>query len=210
MATTQANPAAAVIGNLHGRFVYSRRVQVLAHHFAEMIPRDASVLDVGCGDGLIARLILDCRPDITINGIDVALRPKAHIPIKAFDGSTIPYRDKSFDIVSFVDVLHHTEDPRVLLREASRVARNAILIKDHNRDGLASGPILRLMDWVGNAPHGVVLTYNYWPRQRWREVFSELKLPVAEYRIKLGLYPAPARWVFERSLHFIVALEVSH
>jgi SAM-dependent methyltransferase len=167
--TTQAKPAAAVIGNLHGRFVYGRRVQVLSHHFAEMIPRNASVLDVGCGDGLIAKLILARRPDLAIDGIDVTLRPKPHIPVKTFDGRTIPYPDTSFDIVSFVDVLHHTEDPGVLVREACRVARKAILIKDHNRDGVLSGPTLRLMDWVGNAPHGVVLTYNYWPRQRWRE-----------------------------------------
>jgi SAM-dependent methyltransferase len=210
MATTQTKPVAALIGELHGRFVYGRRVQVLSRHFAEMIPTDASVLDVGCGDGLIAKLILERRPDLAISGIDVALRPKPHIPVKTFDGSTIPYPDKSFDIVSFVDVLHHTEDPRVLLKEACRVARKTILIKDHNRDGLASGPILRLMDWMGNAPHGVVLTYNYWPKRRWHEAFSDFELPVGEYRARLGLYPAPARWVFERSLHFIVALEVPH
>jgi hypothetical protein len=65
------------------------------------------------------------------------------------------------------------------------------------------------MDWIGNAPHGVVLTYNYWSHSRWQSAATSLGLTVAEYRGHLGLYPAPASWVFERSLHFILRLDVS-
>lgn len=198
-----------MIGELHGRYVFQRRVRVIRQHFVEMIPQGAAVLDVGCGDGLIDKLILEERPDISLEGIDVALRPKVHLPTVSFDGKVIPHRDKSFDAVIFVDVLHHTVDPTILIEEARRVARKCILIKDHNRSGFAAGPILRFMDWIGNAPHGVILTYNYWPEQRWREVFAEFGLKVTEYRTKLGLYPAPARWIFERSLHFVARLEVT-
>jgi SAM-dependent methyltransferase len=197
-----------MIGELHGRYVFQRRVQTIRQHLVEMIPQGAAVLDVGCGDGLIDRLILDNRPDISLAGIDVALRPKVHIPAMSFDGKVIPHHDNSFDAVVFVDVLHHTVDPTTLIREARRVARKCILIKDHNRTGLAAGPILRFMDWVGNAPHDVILTYNYWPERRWREVFAELGLTVAEYRRKLALYPIPARWIFDRSLHFVARLDI--
>jgi hypothetical protein len=41
------------LGSLHRRVVHSRRVRVLAAHFAELIPGRHSVLDVGCRDGLI-------------------------------------------------------------------------------------------------------------------------------------------------------------
>jgi 2-polyprenyl-3-methyl-5-hydroxy-6-metoxy-1,4-benzoquinol methylase len=41
----------------------------------------------------------------------------------------LSYTKASFDVVMFVDVLHHTKDPMVLLREARRVARRAIVVK---------------------------------------------------------------------------------
>ena len=63
----------------------------------------------------------------------------------------------------FVEVLHHTTDPLALPRESSRVARDCIIIKDHHLDNLAAAAVLRFMDWMGNARHGVILPYNYWP-----------------------------------------------
>jgi len=56
------------------------------------------------------------------------------------------------------DVLHHTQDPAVLLREAVRVSRSFVLLKDHLDENILDDVTLRLMDWVGNRPHGVVLT----------------------------------------------------
>jgi SAM-dependent methyltransferase len=196
-----------VLDTIHGGYVLQRRVRVLSGHLAQLIPPSASVLDVGCGDGLIARLIGEKRPDLHLEGIDVLVRPQTHVPVQEFDGRTIPRATGSVDVVTFVDVLHHTEDPLVLLREALRVASRAVIIKDHCRDGLAAGPVLRFMDWVGNARHGVVLPYNYWPERRWTKAFQTLGMKVIERRGRLGLYPWPASWVFERKLHFIARLE---
>ena len=190
----------------HDRFVFQRRVRVLGTALADLLDDGARVLDIGCGDGFIDKQIGKARPDLTISGIDVLLRPDTHIPVELFDGTTIPYGDASVDVVMFVDVLHHTDDPEVLLREARRVARRAIVLKDHTRDGLLAGPTLRFMDWVGNAPHGVALPYNYWPERRWREAFERLGLSPATWRGALGLYPPPASWLFDRSLHFIARL----
>jgi SAM-dependent methyltransferase len=199
-----------VIGDLHNKFVFGRRTEVLRRHIAELIPQNGTVLDVGCGDGSIDKLILASRPDISIRGIDILVRDSVQIPVSRYDGRSFPYPDKSFDTVIFVDVLHHTEEPMVLLKEACRVGRKSIIIKDHNRDGFAAAPILRFMDWIGNAPHGVVLTYNYWSQSRWQSAFEELGLSVDEYCTRLGLYPAPASWVFERGLHFVSRLEVPY
>jgi SAM-dependent methyltransferase len=162
---------------------------------------------VGCGDGLIAKLIQEQRPDVRIDGIDILVRPQTHIPVTAFDGQAIPHGDGQFDAVMFVDVLHHTNDPMILLREAARVARQAVLIKDHCLDGWLAGPTLQLMDWVGNARHGVVLPYHYWPARRWQEAFATLGLKAVAREQTLGLYPPPASWIFERSLHFVARLE---
>jgi SAM-dependent methyltransferase len=40
--------------------------------FAELLPRAARVLDLGCGPGNVARFLLGLRPDLRITGIDLA------------------------------------------------------------------------------------------------------------------------------------------
>jgi SAM-dependent methyltransferase len=89
------------------------------------------VLDVGSGDGRLARLVADKRPDISIHGMDVCPRTDAAIPVETFNGRSIPYGEGNFDVVMFIDVLHHTAEPMILLGEAVRVARQVIPIKDH-------------------------------------------------------------------------------
>jgi len=51
-----------MIGKLHDRLVFHRRAEVLAGHIGEMIPASAKVLDVGCGNGSVAKLVLSERP----------------------------------------------------------------------------------------------------------------------------------------------------
>jgi SAM-dependent methyltransferase len=197
-----------VIGKLHNQLVSQRRAEVIAGHLAQMIPANATVLDVGCGDGAVGGVLLGKRQDLSIQGIDVLLRRDLHIPVVQYDGDVIPHPDRSFDTVIFIDVLHHTGDPLRFLKEARRVAGKCIIVKDHNREGLSDGLTLAFMDWIGN-PHGVRLTYDYWPARRWRMAFAEAGLRVADYRSRLGLYPIPANWLFERNLHFISRLDVS-
>jgi SAM-dependent methyltransferase len=194
---------------MHSRAVHGRRVRTLAARLASVIPPKARVLDVGCGDGAVAELLMQLRDDVEISGIDVFVRPTTHIPVVAYDGHRIPFDDAGFDAVVFVDVLHHTEDPMELLREAARVAPGAIIVKDHAADGLLARPTLRLMDWVGNAHHGVALPYNYWSTRRWQQAVADLGLRTEVWETTLGLYPAPASWVFDRGLHVLCRLSAS-
>jgi len=193
--------------SLHDGYVHQRRVRRLGELLTGLLPPGASVLDVGCGDGLLSRSIQDRRPDVRVHGLDVLVRETRHIPVQHFDGQTIPEGNEAVDVVLMVDVLHHTDDPIILLREAARVAARGVLIKDHTRDGFLAGPTLRFMDYVGNAHHNVVLPYNYWPKRRWLSAFDDLGLTVASWDDDLRLYPWPAEWVFGRSLHFIALLE---
>jgi SAM-dependent methyltransferase len=199
----------ALLDRFHEEVVHGRRVKVLSKRLAPLFPQGAKVLDVGCGDGLIAKLIGQERPDLTLDGIDVLVRPHTHIPVRPFDGVRIDSPDNSYDAVLFVDVLHHTDDPTVLIREAARVARRCIILKDHTRDGFLAGPTLAFMDWVGNAHHGVALPYNYWPRKRWLAMAAELGLTIEQWVDRLELYPWWGRWLFERKLHFVARMEVA-
>jgi len=198
--------AEAILNSVHDKLVFGRRVRVLSEALAKQLPPNAKVLDVGTGDGSIAALIMAQRSDVAIKGVDVFLRAKTRIPVTTFDGGQLPFSDNAFDAVMFVDVLHHTSDPAFLVREAARVASRAVLIKDHLLEGRLAEPTLRLMDWVGNRGHKVVLPYNYLPRARWDEIFEEADLGVDLWTQRLGLYPLPAGWVFDRRLHFVARL----
>ena len=194
---------------IHDRYIYGRRVKVLAEHLSRLIPVDAEVLDIGCGDGLIARTIAERRGDVRFSGVDVILRPQTHIPAVEYDGFALPFPEHSFDAVMLVDVLHHTDDPALLLREARRVSRGVVLIKDHLLQGILAGPTLRMMDRVGNARHGVALPFNYWPRQRWQNAFLAEGLKIREWIDHLYLYPVPLAWICDREMHFIARLETA-
>lgn len=197
------------IGALHGHMVFSRRALVLGSAIGALFPVGANVLDIGTGDGTIAEHWTRGRPDVSVEGVDVLVRPKAKIPVRAFDGLNLPFPDRSFDVVTLVDVLHHARDQVRLLSEAARVARQFVIIKDHIPSSRLDWATLAVMDWVGNAPHGVSLPYNYLSSRQWSDLFRKAKLDVETTESKLGLYPFPLNYLFGRKLHFISRLRKS-
>src|SRR2546428_13958676 len=87
-------PTGALAGDrdsLHGRLICPRRVRRLGDLLAGVLPPGARVLDVGCGDGRLAKRVLERRPDLTLAGIDVLVRARTHVPVARFDGRTIPH-----------------------------------------------------------------------------------------------------------------------
>ena len=95
----------------------------------------------------------------------------------------------------------------VLMREAVRVTRNCLLIKDHFLRGFLSGPRLRFMDCVGNARHRVALPYHYWTPHQWEQAQQQLGLKKSVEITQLGLYPLPVDIVFGGALHFIARFD---
>lgn len=94
------------------------------------------IVDIGCGEGsLIQRLAelgfgdefvgLEISPSaLTMAGQLSYARPTSFVP---FDGSRLPADDKSFDLAILSHVVEHVQDPRSLLIEARRVARNVFV-----------------------------------------------------------------------------------
>src|SRR5260370_12874153 len=157
------------MGRWQRSFVFQRRTRVLAEILAAQIPAGASVLDIGCGDGTIGSLIAQLRPDISLQGVEFMVRPGCKIACRHFDGNSLPFQDRLFDVCLFVDVLHHTQDPSVLLREAARVSRSFVLIKDHLDENAIANLTRRFIDWRVNPPPGAVLTVNHQSRREWSE-----------------------------------------
>lgn len=174
----------------------------MSKHLAAEFPPNARILDIGCGDGSIAAEIMSQRNDVDITGVDVLVRETTKIPVVPYDGATLPFPESSFDAVCLVDVLHHTDDPFSVLREATRVAP-MVVVKDHLTHGLFALSTLRLMDWVGNARHGVRLPYNYVSEDEWRQGIDSLNLSIQSWKTDLDIYPPGLSWWFDRRLHVI-------
>lgn len=198
--------AKGLLNGAHRRMVFNRRVRVLAEGLATMLPEQGTVLDIGSGDGSIAVGLMQHRPGLQIEGVEVMIRPASAIPVTAYDGVELPFADGSFDYVTVIDVLHHTLEPAAVLSEAARVARCGIVIKDHLLEGFLAGPTLRFMDWVGNRGHDVVLPYNYLNDRQWQTIYRKAGLVPASQQHQLGIYPPPFGWIFDRRLHFMALL----
>ena len=87
-----------------------------------------SVLDLGCGAGVFCRLAADAGASVT--GIDAAPAlveiARERVPDGRFDVGdiqTLPYEDRSFDVVTAFNSLQFVRGPLVVLAEARRVTR---------------------------------------------------------------------------------------
>ena len=104
-----------------------------------------SLVDVGAGGGEITSYLthkyglssraLDILPpdqnrfSLRKNQETAAQQPM--VPVEVFDGSHLPCKDNSADMVLFNSVLHHAaDDTQMLLAEAARVSRRWIVVLD--------------------------------------------------------------------------------
>ncbi|WP_338565948.1 class I SAM-dependent methyltransferase [Microbacterium paraoxydans] len=90
-----------------------------------------SLLDVGAGEGgLAARFaglgwsVTACEPEPTMR----AVAHRMHPTLRIIDGGlpTLPFADRSVDVVVANFVLNHVSSPRTAARELGRVAREAV------------------------------------------------------------------------------------
>ena len=104
-----------------------------------------SIIEIGAGEGsvlqeLSARGFADelYAIDISESGIKKiqARQIKNLKECNTYDGYTIPYPDDRFDIAILTHVVEHLENPRLLIYEASRVAKRLFVevpLEDHLR-----------------------------------------------------------------------------
>lgn len=87
------------------------------------------VLDVGSGDGLIAKTIKE-KNGAKVVSIDIIDISKTNIKPLIFDGMHIPFPDNSFGISLCCFVLHHAKYPERLLKEIKRVTKTKVIIME--------------------------------------------------------------------------------
>lgn len=110
--------------------------------------QNSSLLDVGCGSGILIKYLLDANRgmklfglDITPKMVEVAKRKFANNPsVEITLGSAVkmPYKDNSFDYVTCASSFHHHPDPLKSAKEMVRVLKpgGKLLILDMCIEGL--------------------------------------------------------------------------
>lgn len=106
----------------------------------------AVVLDVGTGTGDIPACIRAASlPQIHVVGLDASpvlaaiARPRLDAAVSG-DGRRLPFRDRSADLVTCSQALHHffDDDARQLVAELHRVARGHVVVSDLRRSPFAA------------------------------------------------------------------------
>ena len=196
-------------GDFHDRLIYQRRIRAISMAIAPLLPQGL-ILDVGCGNGEFGAYMMTLRKDIRIIGLEVMLRPASAIPVVLSEGGELPLMDKCVSGVIIADTLHHTRQPDRVMRECLRVAREAVVVKDHFYENEFQKFLLRLLDLGGNVAHGVPSINNYFKREKWATMLNEVEgREVYRSEEIEGQYPGFFQPILGRGIQFVSKVSVS-
>jgi 2-polyprenyl-3-methyl-5-hydroxy-6-metoxy-1,4-benzoquinol methylase len=139
-----------------------------------------SLLDVGCGEGVLVEKWAKRLGDKRVVGIDLdhpalhqewATRTAPNLEYKVMKAENLPFADGEFDVATAIEVLEHVPDPEHTVAEMARVARGGHLLVSVPREPLwralnmARGAYLRDL---GNTPGHV----NHWSKRSFASLLS--------------------------------------
>ena len=171
-----------LLGLIHSKLLIRYRNKKLLKLIYNDLIDSSSILSVGCGTGFIENYVASRNKKIKIKGVDVIVPKKTYIKVKKYNGKKIPFKSNSFDVVMFLDVLHHTNNIKDLMCEAKRVTKKVILIKDHYYNTKFDNFLLKVADYIGNKGFGINLNYNYLKEGEWLSLIKQLKLKIIKFK----------------------------
>jgi SAM-dependent methyltransferase len=150
----------------------------LAELFAQAAPD--SVLDVGCGEGVLTYRWAGQLAERRIVGIDLedpklrsewATRQRSNLEYRVMGAGDLQFADGEFDLAAAIEVLEHVPDPRRTLAEMARVADRHLLVSVPREPlwrglNMARGAYLREL---GNTPGHL----NHWSKRAFERLLGE-------------------------------------
>lgn len=160
------------------------RAAILGRLIADYLPDSAKVLDIGCGNMLLAKDLIR-RKKITAQGVDVLDMNYTSLPHQIFDGRHLPFPDKSFDASLLIGVLHHAHNQEALLQEAKRVTKATVIVFEDIYNSAWQKRWVKVRDVLGNIVEEPKMNFalNFHSNQEWIEIFKSHKLQVVKKRL---------------------------
>jgi len=152
--------------------------RTLAELFRTAAPR--SLLDVGCGEGVLTHKWAQSLAGGRVVGIDLEdpaiqaeweKRQAPNLEYRVMKAENLPFADAEFDLACAIEVLEHVPEPEHTVAEMARVARGGHVLVSVPREPLwrglnmARGAYLRDL---GNTPGHV----NHWSKRGFVELLS--------------------------------------
>lgn len=191
----------------HRALVQAPRTRRLAPVLADLVGPARALLDVGAGDGEVARSVGEIVGAQRVEGVDVLVQPHGQVPTTSYDGERLPFDDGAFDVVLLSDVLHHAASAERVLLEALRVASRAVVIKDHFAFGPVSRAVLLAMDLSANGFYDIGVAGNYLDPGAWHELVRRASGRVEKLVWPLHVHALPLRLVTRSELQFAARIE---
>jgi 2-polyprenyl-3-methyl-5-hydroxy-6-metoxy-1,4-benzoquinol methylase len=138
-----------------------------------------SILDVGCGEGVLTEQWADKLGDGRIVGIDLDdpklkaewdKRRRANLEYRVEDATNLSFADNEFDMATAIEVLEHVPDPERTVAEMARVAKRWVLVSVPREPlwrglNMARGAYLKDL---GNTPGHI----NHWSKRSFVAMLS--------------------------------------
>jgi SAM-dependent methyltransferase len=138
-----------------------------------------SVLDVGCGEGVLTVEWAERLRGGRVVGIDLddpklraewAARTRPNLEFRAEEATSLSFADDEFDLAAAMEVLEHVPEPGRTVAEMARVARRWLLVSVPREPlwrglNMARGAYLRDL---GNTPGHV----NHWSKRAFVSLLS--------------------------------------
>jgi 2-polyprenyl-3-methyl-5-hydroxy-6-metoxy-1,4-benzoquinol methylase len=145
--------------------------------FALAAPR--SLLDVGCGEGVLVHRWATRMPAGRVVGVDLeeeslqagwARHQAPNLSYRVLDGEELPFADGEFDLACAIEVLEHVPDPDRTLAEMARCASGHLLVSVPREPLWRALNVVRgaYLGQLGNTPGHV----NHWSRRSFVELLS--------------------------------------
>jgi 2-polyprenyl-3-methyl-5-hydroxy-6-metoxy-1,4-benzoquinol methylase len=138
-----------------------------------------SVLDVGCGEGVLTLEWAKQLGDGRVVGIDLddpklraewAKRERPNLEFRAEEATHLSFADGEFDLAAAIEVLEHVPEPEATLAEMARVARSHLLVSVPREPLWRGLNMARGAYWrdLGNTPGHV----NHWSKRGFVSLLS--------------------------------------
>lgn len=175
------------------------RVDPILASFASAVKPHSRIIDIGAGNGHLAREMME-QFDARVTLVDVAHYNRTNLPLIICDSRALGFADNSFDYAILSFVLHHSPNPKAILSEALRVARQAIVIENDVR-GKIRGTLTRVIDSLPALPYGTPPCHIVQSREEWLKMFREFQVEVRvlkEFTLEFGFFRCFTAWLEKR------------